>query len=41
MAIYFNSMTFDESFLITKAMMESGSRFDWTKYRNRMVDKHN
>jgi len=40
MAIYFNSMTFDESFIITKAMMESGSKFDWAKYRNRMVDKH-
>lgn len=40
MAIYFNSMTFEESFIITKAMMDSGSKFNWSKYRNQMVDKH-
>ncbi len=40
MAIYFKSMTFNESFIITKAMMNSGSSFKWPKYRNMVVDKH-
>lgn len=40
MAIYFKSMTFNESFVITQAMMQSGSRFQWSKYRNSVVDKH-
>lgn len=40
MAIYFRSMTFNESFIITKEMMNSGSSFNWSKYRNSVVDKH-
>lgn len=40
MAIWFRSMTFNESFLTTKAMMASGSKFNWSKYRNSVVDKH-
>ena len=40
MAIYFRSMTFEESFIITKAMMASGASFKWPKYRNSVVDKH-
>lgn len=40
MAIWFKSMTFDESFLTTRAMMASGSSFNWSKYRNSVVDKH-
>jgi thymidine phosphorylase len=40
MAIYFKSMTFSESFIITKAMMSSGTSFKWPKYKNRVVDKH-
>lgn len=40
MAIYFKSMTFNESFIFTQAMMRSGSSFRWPKYRNSVVDKH-
>jgi thymidine phosphorylase len=40
MAIYFRSMTYDESFLITKAMLNSGARFRWPQYKNCVVDKH-
>lgn len=40
MAIYFKSMTFNESFIFTKTMMNSGSSFKWTNYRNSVVDKH-
>lgn len=40
MAIYFKSMTFNESYMITKAMMSSGASFKWPKYQNRVVDKH-
>jgi thymidine phosphorylase len=40
MAIYFKSMSYDEAFHFTQSMMNSGARFDWSKYRNRVVDKH-
>lgn len=40
MAIYFRSMSYDESFLITRAMMNSGVKFEWPRYRNCVVDKH-
>ena len=40
MAVYFRSMSFDESYLLTKSMMNSGVRFKWPKYRNTVVDKH-
>ena len=40
MAIYFRSMNFDESFYITKSMMNSGEKFKWTKHRSLVVDKH-
>ena len=41
MAIYFRSMSFDEAFLLTKSMMESGARFKWAgMYKSGVVDKH-
>jgi len=40
MAIYFRGMNFEESFQLTKSMMNSGDRFDWSKYRGSVVDKH-
>ena len=40
MAIYFRSMSFDESFHATKAMINSGARFEWPRYRHLVVDKH-
>lgn len=40
MAIYFKSMSYEESYLITRAMMNSGARFDWSQYRSLVVDKH-
>jgi hypothetical protein len=33
-------MSFDESFLLTKSMINSGARFKWPQYRNSIVDKH-
>ena len=40
MAVYFRSMTYDESFHITRAMMNSGERFHWPQHKNNVVDKH-
>lgn len=40
MAIYFRSMTFDEAFQFTQSMMKSGARFQFTRHRNLIVDKH-
>ncbi len=40
MAIYFKSMSYEESYLITQSMMNSGARFNWSKFRNCIVDKH-
>ncbi len=40
MAVYFRSMTFDESFLFTKSMINSGAKFKWPHFRNSVVDKH-
>lgn len=40
MAIYFKGMSYEESFQITQSMINSGDRFDWSKYRNSVVDKH-
>ena len=40
MAIYFRSMSFEESFQITTSMMNSGARFNWSNYKNSVVDKH-
>ena len=40
MAIYFKSMSYDEAFFTTRSMMKSGDRFDWSRYRGRVVDKH-
>jgi len=40
MAIYFKGMNFEELFQLTRSMIESGHRFQWTKYRSFVVDKH-
>jgi thymidine phosphorylase len=40
MAIYYKSMTFNESFYLTKAMMNSGDKLSFPKWRNSVVDKH-
>lgn len=40
MAIYFQSMSFDEAFHFTHSMMNSGARFDFGRHRNLVVDKH-
>ena len=40
MAIYFKSMTYEESFLITESMMNSGIKFNMSKFRSCVVDKH-
>jgi thymidine phosphorylase len=40
MAIYFRKMSFEESFHLTRSMMDSGVKFHWPKHRNSVVDKH-
>ena len=40
MAIFFKGLTFEESFLFTKAMMNSGASFKWPKPKYTVVDKH-
>jgi thymidine phosphorylase len=40
MAIYFRSMNYDEAYHLTRSMMNSGERFDWSQFRGRVVDKH-
>lgn len=40
MAIYFQSMSFDEAFYFTHSMMKSGAEFDFSRHRNLVVDKH-
>jgi thymidine phosphorylase len=43
MAIFFNSMTFEESFAMTLSMMNSGEKLNWkflNRNENKFVDKH-
>lgn len=40
MAIFYSSMTYEESFYLTESMMRSGSRFEWPNFKNSVVDKH-
>lgn len=40
MAIFFRGMNFNESFYLTKAMMNSGAKLDFSQYRGCVVDKH-
>lgn len=40
MAIYFKSMSFNEAFYLTQSMMNSGERFNFSRYRGGLVDKH-
>jgi len=40
MAIYFQGMTFEENYLLTKLMIESGSRVDFSHLNRFPVDKH-
>lgn len=40
MAIYFQSMSFDEAFHFTQSMMKSGAQFEFSRHRNLVVDKH-
>jgi len=40
MAIYFQGMSFEETFLLTKQMIESGNRVDFSHLNKIPVDKH-
>ena len=40
MAIYHKNMNHDEAFNLTRAMMNSGARFNWSKFKGNVVDKH-
>lgn len=41
MAIYFNGLTDNETYILTKAMLESGSVFNWPEeIKPLIVDKH-
>lgn len=40
MAVYFRGMSMDETVALTRAMLESGVRYDLTALKTPMVDKH-
>lgn len=40
MAIYFRSMSYEETYTFTDCMLRSGQRFSWPSFRNKVVDKH-
>lgn len=40
MAIFFQGLNFDESYYLTDSMMRSGSRFNFRRHKNLVVDKH-